>query len=892
MKKFQKIISLTAILALSSAMAVPYASADKVGNQEVINLDSGAVTQTGWNLYVDTAGSDTDGNGTKEKPYATLERARDAIRSLKGDLPDYGVTVWVKGGEYEFSNLQFTDEDSGTPDKPIIYRTYAGEQVTLTNGIRINASDWKPLSAAAKARVHPDVDANALYQLDVKSLGLKHIKHFEGGTSFTEKWGIIDLISNGIRQPISQWPNITESVDGHRKGWTTANGSADAKSFYYGEGGIPENGDTTDTLDLDGSNRAARWQKSLSEGHALYLKGFWRTVWSPLTSSVQSIDTKHNVITLKDIPDGGMGSKWSATVSDYASATSATANTYGDDAKSASVAPSSSATSAPAADDALHDTESTPQSYKLFNEQGESGSVSLKENVTDDSQLTTEATDSENSLSLPSGVTEHTGTDATVTEHTADSESANISSSVKKDVYQTATASTYLTPSSYSSKIKAPYRIGSGSEEWKLINYLDEIDVPGEWSLDFKDGQIYYYPKGNLKSQTIIIADQENPVVSLDGASNLKMLGFTVEGGMGNGIELKNTDHITIAGNTLRNLGNGGILDVDGTNNLFQSNDIYETGGFGISINDAGDRKTLAAANSRVTNNHIHNVGDLTHLEAILVRNSVGVKFDHNLLHDVPKDAVRYVYSNNLTFEYNEVHNTSLIEGDTGAFYTAQDWASYGNVLQYNFVHHNKRSNGFYSDGADSGDNYRYNIVQGSTKGILLNGHDNIANNNLVVDSNMIQVDQRGDSNSHGVNSIYADQLREMNPTSGVWKEYGATLQKTYGYDHPLWSSILDPNWHPEYPNGTKMNNNVMVNTPNIVIPKLGDVDVEGNQFISTVTGAGFYDYSKMDLRTDNKTILAKFPNLNGVMPKIGLSQDEYRTKVVTRAESGGLTNH
>lgn len=361
---------------------------------------------------------------------------------------------------------------------------------------------------------------------------------------------------------------------------------------------------------------------------------------------------------------------------------------------------------------------------------------------------------------------------------------------------------------------------------------------------------------------------------------------------MGNGMELKNTNHVTLAGNTLRNLGNGGILDVGGKNNLFQSNDIYETGGFGISINSSGDRKKLTPANSRVTNNHIHHVGELTHLEPLLVRDSVGIKFDHNLLHDVPKDAVRYVYSNNLTFEYNEVHNTSLIEGDTGAFYTAQDWASYGNVLRYNFIHHNKRSNGFYSDGADSGDNYNYNIIQGSTKGILLNGHDNIASNNLVVDSNMIQVDQRGDSKSHGVNSIFADQLREMNPSSDPWANYGKVLQDTYGYDHKLWSSILDPNWHPEYPNGTKMTDNMLVNTPDVVIPKVGDVTVSGNDSISNVSDAGFYDYSKMDLRTDNAKVLAKFPDLNTVFPKIGLQKDEYRTRVLTRAESGGLSNH
>ncbi|MEW4370702.1 right-handed parallel beta-helix repeat-containing protein [Paenibacillus kandeliae] len=898
MSKLKTFLSLTAMVALSSTLAfpAPYASADQVNNREVVTLDSGPTVKTGLNLYVDSSGSNS-GDGSKDTPFATLTQARDSIRALHGDLPTGGITVWVKEGEYEMSNFELTDQDSGTADKPIIYRTYPGEQVTLTNGVHISPSDWEPLSKDAVARVHPNVYADDLYQLDVQKLGLKHIHHFSGGTSFTEQWGIVDLIADGVRQPISQWPNPGESVNKHRKGWTTANGSADAKSFYYGEGGIPENGDTTDTLDLDGTNRAERWQKSLDDGHALYLKGFWRTVWSPITSSVQEIDTKHHVITLKDLPDGGMGSKWSKTVEDYRSSLSA---------PTVNQETAATETTAASEDDALHDNDTSSKSYLVYKDGGAAQSMTLKEEQSDDSLLETKPSSAEQDAQDAEPV-KLTDKGADVSSVTYDDQSSSpvrdlsessvtsdayAPSSVQDDVYEGSSVSddTYATP--YTAKIRAPYRIGSGTEEWQALNYLDEIDVPGEWALDFKDKKLYYYPKGNLDDLNIIIADNENPVVAFNGASHVQLIGFTFEGSMGNGIELNDADHITIAGNTLRNLGNGGILDVGGSNNLFQSNDIYETGGFGISINKSGDRKTLTPANSRVTNNHIHHVGELTHLEPLLVRESVGITFDHNLLHDVPKDAVRYVYSNNLTFEYNEVHNTSLIEGDTGAFYTAQDWASYGNVLRYNFIHHNKRSNGFYSDGADSGDNYKYNIVQGSTKGILLNGHDNIASNNLVVDSNMIQVDQRGDSKSHGVNSIFADQLREMNPDSNPWANYGKVLQDTYGYDHTLWDSILDPDWHPEYPNGTRMTNNMLVNTPDVVIPKVGDVKVEGNDSISSVADAQFYDYSKMDLRTDNTKVLAKFPDLNEVFPKIGLLKDDYRTRVITRAESGGLSNH
>ena len=95
MNKLQKFISLTAIVALGSTLVhpVPYAAADVVNNREVVTLDSGATTKTGLNLYVDPSGSDSSGDGSKSKPFATLPAARDAIRALHNDLPAGGVTV-------------------------------------------------------------------------------------------------------------------------------------------------------------------------------------------------------------------------------------------------------------------------------------------------------------------------------------------------------------------------------------------------------------------------------------------------------------------------------------------------------------------------------------------------------------------------------------------------------------------------------------------------------------------------------------------------------------------------------------------------------------------------------------------------------------------------------
>ena len=56
-------------------------------------------------LYVATTGNDTN-SGTRHKPFATLERARDEIRRFtqNGKLPKGGVTIWLRGGDFLRTN--------------------------------------------------------------------------------------------------------------------------------------------------------------------------------------------------------------------------------------------------------------------------------------------------------------------------------------------------------------------------------------------------------------------------------------------------------------------------------------------------------------------------------------------------------------------------------------------------------------------------------------------------------------------------------------------------------------------------------------------------------------------------------------------------------------------
>jgi hypothetical protein len=84
-------------------------------------------------------------NGAKtDGPFATLERARDAVRQVNvKNAPAEPITVMVRGGKYFLkSTLTLGPKDSGSKDRPIVYTAYPGEKPVLSGGRKLTG--WKP----------------------------------------------------------------------------------------------------------------------------------------------------------------------------------------------------------------------------------------------------------------------------------------------------------------------------------------------------------------------------------------------------------------------------------------------------------------------------------------------------------------------------------------------------------------------------------------------------------------------------------------------------------------------------------------------------------------------------------------------------------------------------
>ncbi len=136
--------------------------------------------------------------GKSDGPFATLERARDAIRALKkaGPLPPGGVAVHVREGTYELpASFKLTAEDAGTEAAPVVYRAHPGEKVVLTGARRITG--FVP-------------HQGKILKADVGAQGFK-------GVAFRQ------LFLDGRRQHLARYPNF-DAANPHGGGFAYVDG--------------------------------------------------------------------------------------------------------------------------------------------------------------------------------------------------------------------------------------------------------------------------------------------------------------------------------------------------------------------------------------------------------------------------------------------------------------------------------------------------------------------------------------------------------------------------------------------------------------------------------------------------------------------------------------------
>lgn len=213
-------------------------------------------------------------------PFATLERARDAVRALNtsGKFPKQGgVTVFLRAGAYPFAKtLQLTSGDSGTKASPVTWRAFPGEKALLTGGKTI--SGFAPVTdQTVLNRLASSARGNVL-RANLRAQGI-----VDYGEISPARGQRMEVYFRGKFMTIARYPN---------DGWLTI-----ADVPQTGEKRLNE-GLERDTSPVPRGRHYGRFTyegdrpDTWSESGDIWVHGYWTWDWSDEYLQVAKIDKK------------------------------------------------------------------------------------------------------------------------------------------------------------------------------------------------------------------------------------------------------------------------------------------------------------------------------------------------------------------------------------------------------------------------------------------------------------------------------------------------------------------------------------------------------------------------------------------------------------------------
>lgn len=253
-------------------------------------------------LYVD-AHAEASGNGAVDSPFKTVFEAQDAVRDIiaKGEYPEGGITVFLREGQYVLDKtLSFDERDSGTPEAPVTWRAYYGEDVTITTGSSIPFSEFE---LSDDPRIREEVKGK-VYSINLTENGYPvHDGIFMNGSAqhYFWNWGMCEpgepwrgspnpkVMMGSTEGIIARYPNT-----GYLKaGKILSNGNVDDGLWYEdGTHGHKIEGEIKGFIMEFNDDRIESWK----DAKDAWLYGIFKWDWDTYQVKVETIDTEKRTI--------------------------------------------------------------------------------------------------------------------------------------------------------------------------------------------------------------------------------------------------------------------------------------------------------------------------------------------------------------------------------------------------------------------------------------------------------------------------------------------------------------------------------------------------------------------------------------------------------------------
>ncbi len=255
-------------------------------------------------LHVDRNGRN-DGVGTIEAPFASLEAARDHLRTLRAGarpLPSGPITVYLREGVYRRDTpFVLGPDDGGSEGSPVVYRSFPGERVRLSGGIALSAKDLETVTdPAILNRVPPSVH-DAIRKIDLRKAGVT-MEQF-GEIQYWQKGGLKYPVERG-----AVWIDGKKLVAAR---YPKANGGPAGDGFVLtGEvlhtGSIPRHG--VEKFPAGGVFQYTDEEVASWAAHEnVWLHGYMKETYADGTLRIQSVDTEAGTIAVEQPSWYGIG---------------------------------------------------------------------------------------------------------------------------------------------------------------------------------------------------------------------------------------------------------------------------------------------------------------------------------------------------------------------------------------------------------------------------------------------------------------------------------------------------------------------------------------------------------------------------------------------------------
>ncbi|MCD9024187.1 RICIN domain-containing protein [Cohnella silvisoli] len=175
--------------------------------------------------YVSPGGSDSN-PGTLAQPFATLQKARDVVRTVNGNMTG-DIVVYLRGGTYALSSaLQLNSQDSGTNGYQVMYKNYPGETPIVSGGVPVTG--WSLYDSSKniyRAFVGTSFYSRHLY---VNGIRANRARSETTPTGFTlDSSNGFNLPASGSYASMGSWENPSDIEIHENVQWTVQWGAVD-----------------------------------------------------------------------------------------------------------------------------------------------------------------------------------------------------------------------------------------------------------------------------------------------------------------------------------------------------------------------------------------------------------------------------------------------------------------------------------------------------------------------------------------------------------------------------------------------------------------------------------------------------------------------------------------